>query len=150
MPDGDTGKSLVWQLEAKYITVSDDGEETAFIDEDELANCIGYQKYAICTKRIPTELTYQSCMTTLVYHDDEQLALQHCQLDLVELPLTDKGRNLDFGRWLITTSTDDYTIIESAGNSNNPLARIENFGRKLCIITLGCRKQLREPNVHLR
>ena len=36
MPDGDTDKALVWRLEAKYMAVSDDGEELAFIDEDEL------------------------------------------------------------------------------------------------------------------
>ena len=64
MPHGYTGKALVWQLEAKYMAVSDDGEELAFIDEDELANCIGSQKYAICTKAIPTEQNYQSCMAT--------------------------------------------------------------------------------------
>ena len=98
MPDGDTGKALVWRLEAKYMAVSDDGEELAFIDDKELENCIGSQKYAICTKAIPTELTYQSCMATLLYHDDELLALQRCQLDVIELPLTDKARNLGFGR----------------------------------------------------
>ena len=123
MPDGDTGKALVWRLEAKYMAVSDDGEELAFIDEDELANCIGSQKYAICTKAIPTEQNYQSCMATLLYHDDELLALQCCQLDVVELLLTEKARNLGFGRWLITSSKDDYTLIESAGNDSNPLAR---------------------------
>ena len=40
MPDGDTGKALVWRLEAKYMAVSDDGE-LAFIDDKELENCIG-------------------------------------------------------------------------------------------------------------
>ena len=150
MPDGDTGKALVWRLEAKYMAVSDDGEELAFIDEDELANCIGSQKYAICTKAIPAEQTYQSCMATSLYHDDELLALQRCQLDVVELPLTEKARNLGFGRWLITSSKDDYTLIESAGNGSNPLARIEHPGCRVCIITLGCGKQLRGPNVHLR
>ena len=79
MPDGiRAGKVLVWWLEAKYMAVSDDGEELTFIDEDELANCIGSQKYAICSKGIPTEQTYQSCMATLVYHDDQLLAMQRC------------------------------------------------------------------------
>ena len=89
-------------------------------------------------------------MATLLYHDDELLALQRCQLDVVELPLTEKARNLGFGRWLITSSKDDYTLIESAGNGSNPLARIEHPGCRVCIITLGCGKQLRGPNVHLR
>ena len=150
MPDGDTGKALVWRLEAKYMAVSDDGEELAFIDDKELENCIGSQKYAICTKAIPTEQTYQSCMATLLYHDDELLALQRCQLDVIELPLTEKARNLGFGRWLITSASDDYTLIESAGNGSNPLARIEHPGCRVCIITLGCGKQLRGPNIHLR
>ena len=120
-------------------------DELAFI-----ANCIGSQKYAICTKVIPTEQTYQSCMATLLYHDDELLALQRCQLDVVELPLTEKALNLGFSRWLITSSKDHYTLIESAGNDSNPLARIEHPGCRVCIITLGCGKQLRGPNVHLR
>ena len=89
-------------------------------------------------------------MATLLYHDDELLALQRCQLDVKELPLTEKARNLGFGRWLITSSKDDYTLIESAGNGSNPLARIEHPGCRVCIITLGCGKQLRGPNVHLR
>ena len=97
MPDGDTGKALVWRLEAKYMAILDDGE-LAFIDDKELENCIGSQKYAICTKAIPTEQTYQSCIAKLLYHDDELLALQRCQLDVIELPLTEKARNLGFCR----------------------------------------------------
>ena len=106
--DGDTSKALVWQLEAKYMAVSDDGEELAFLDEDELANCIGFQKHAICIKAIPTEHTYDSCMATLYYHDEELLALQHCQLDLLELLSTEKARSLNFGRWLITSSKKSF------------------------------------------
>ena len=67
MPDGDWGKALVWRLEAKYMAVSANGEELSFIDEDELANCFGSQKYAICNKTFPTEQTYQSCIS--LYHD---------------------------------------------------------------------------------
>ena len=33
MPDGDTGKALVWRQEAKYMAVSDDGEELAITDD---------------------------------------------------------------------------------------------------------------------
>ena len=69
MHDGDTEEALVGRSEAKYMAVSDDGEELAFINEDELANCIGSQKYATCTKAILTEQTYKSCMPTLLYHD---------------------------------------------------------------------------------
>ena len=130
--------------------VSDNGEVLSFIDEDELANCFGSQKYAICTKTFPAEQTYQSCMATLLYHDEELLALQRCQLDVVELLLTEKARNLGFGRWLITSSKDDYALIESAVNGSNPWARIKHTGCRVCIITLGCGKQLRRPNVHLR
>ena len=130
MTDGDTGKALVWRLEVEYMAVSDDGE-LAFIDDKELENCIGSQKFAICTKAIPTAQTYQSCMATLLYHDDELLALQRCQLDVIELPLTEKARNLGFGRWLITSASDDYTLIESAGNGSNTLARIEHPGCSL-------------------
>ena len=148
--DGDTGKALVWRLEAKYMAVSDDGEELPFIDEDELANCIGSQKYAICTKAIRIEQSYQSCVATLLYLDDELHALQRCQLDVVELPLTEKERNRGFGHWLITSSKDDNTVIESAGNGSNPLTRIEHPRCRVCIITLGCGKHLRGPNVHLR
>ena len=79
-------------------------------------------------------------MATLIYHDDELLALQRCQLDVVELPLTEKAHNLGFGRWLITSSKDNYTLIESAGNGSNPLARIEHPGCRVCIIKLGCGK----------
>ena len=58
MPDRDTGKALVWRFEAKYMAVSDDGEELELIDEDELANCIGSQKYAICTNRTDLSVLY--------------------------------------------------------------------------------------------
>ena len=149
MPDGDTGKAILRRQEAKYMAVPDEGE-LAFIDDKELENCTGSQNYAICTKAIPTEQTYQSCMAILLYHDDELLTLQRCQLDVVELPLTEKARNLGFCCWVITSASDGYTIIESAGNGSNPLARIEHPGCRVCIITLGCVKQLRRPNIHLR
>ena len=116
------------------MAVSDDGEELAFIDK-KLENYIGSQKYAICTKAIPKEQTYQSCMATLLYHDDELLALQRCQLDVIGLPLNEKAHNLGFGRWLITSASEDYTLIESAGNGSNPLARIEHPECRVCIIT---------------
>ena len=150
MLDGDTGKALVWRLEAKYMAVCDDGEELAFIDEDEIANSIDSQKYAICTKAIPTEQNCKSHMATLLYHDDELHALQRCQLDVKELPLTEKARNLSFGRWLITSSHDDYAFFESTENGSNPQARIEHTGCRVCIITLECAKQLRGPNIRLR
>ena len=149
MLDGDTGKALVWRLEAKYMAVCDDGEELAFINEDEIANCIDSQKYAICTKAIPTEQDYKSHMATLLYHDDELLAFQRCQLDVIELPLTEKAPNLGFGRWLVTSS-HDYALVESTENGSNPLARIEHTGCRVCIITLECAKQLRGPNIRLR
>ena len=150
IPEGDTGKALVWRLEATYMALSDGGEELEFIDEDELANYIGSQKYAKCTKATPTEHTYRSCMATLFEDDVEVLALQRCQLEVVELPLTEKACNLGFGRWLITLSKDIYTLIESTGNGSNPLARIEHPGCRVCIITLGCEEQHRGSNVHLR
>ena len=78
--------------QAKHMAVSDDGEELAFIDDKELENYIGSPIYANCTKAIPTEQTYQSFMAKLLYHDDELLELQRCQLDVTELPLTEKAR----------------------------------------------------------
>ena len=89
-------------------------------------------------------------MATLLCHDDELLALQRCQLDVTELPLSSKARNLGFGRWFTTSSHADYALVESAGNGNNPLARIEHPGYRVCIITLVSGKHLRGPNVHLR
>ena len=89
-------------------------------------------------------------MAILFYHDDELLTLQHCQLDVIDLPLTEKAGNLGFCCWVITSASDGYTIIESAGNGSNPLARIEHPGCRVCIITLGCVKQLCRPNIHLR
>ena len=75
-------------------------------------------------------------MATLSYHDEELLALQRWQLDVIALSLTENTRNLGFSRWLITSASDDYTLIESAGNGSNPLARIEHPGCRVCIITL--------------
>ena len=80
------------------MAVSDDAEELAFIDDKELENCIGSPIHANCTKAIPTEQTYQSFMATLLYYDDELFELQRCQLDVTELPLTEKARNLSLGR----------------------------------------------------
>ena len=97
---------------------------------------LNFLKYAKCTRAIPTQQNYKSCMATLLYHDDDQLALQRCQLDVIELPLTQKARNLGFGRWLFTSSHGEYALIESAGNRSNPLARIEHLGCRVGIITL--------------
>ena len=83
-------------------------------------------------------------------HDNQLLALQRCQLNVIELPLTENARILGFSRWLINSASDDYTFIESAENGSNLFARIEHPGCRVCINTLGLGKQLRGPNIHLR
>ena len=150
MPDGDRRKALVWHLEDKYLALFGDGEEPAFIDEDKIAKCIGSQNYAICTKAIRTERIFKSCMATLVYHINELLSLQRCQLYVIELPLTEKARNHGFSRWLITSSHDNCAPMESAGNCSNRLAGVGRPGCRVCIIILGFGKELRGTNVPLR
>ena len=83
-------------------------------------------------------------------HDDQLLALQRCQLNVITLALTENARILGCGRWLINSASEDYRFIESAENGSNFSARIEQTGCRVCINTLGCGKQLRGPNIHLR
>ena len=150
MPDGNTGKALVWRLESKYMAISQKSEEVAYLNDDDLANCVGSQKYAICTKAIPTETNRDSCLPTLLYKDDELLALQRCQLDVIELPLTEKASNLGFGRWLITAADDNYELSEQDENNTNPLNTVTKAGCRVCIITLGCGRVITGPNIKLR
>ena len=98
------------------MAVAHDVEELAMIDDKELENCIGSAKYRVCTKAITTEQSYQDFMATLLYHDVELFASQRCQLDVNEMPLTEKACNLGFGCCSVTSASDNYTRYESARN----------------------------------
>ena len=150
MPDGQTGRAYIFRLETKYIGISSDYKEVALLTDDELDSCIGSSRYAVCSKAIPTETSKSSCLATLYYHDDETLALRNCQVDLVDLPLTEQAINLGFGRWMIMSAKDNYRLVETSTNGSNPLGKREHMGCRVCIITLACGPQLQGEIIHLR
>ena len=57
---------------------------------------------------------------------------------------------MGFGVWLITSATTVYTQFESDAASTTSSGIINYPGRRICIITLECAKQLVGPHIKLR
>ena len=150
MPDGDSGRAFMWKPESKYLAISVDNEQMALINDEDLDLCVGSSMYSICTKGIPTDTSKHSCLATLFFHSDHKLAIERCKMDILELPLTEKARNIGFGRWLITSANTNYKLVETASNGSNPLERTEHPGCRVCIITLACGRQLAGDYIRVR
>lgn len=150
MPDVHAQQTAhVWDIEAKYLAVSENSMEIALISEETLASCIGSADYAICRNAFATERTRSSCLATLYFgttHD----AIKACRLRQQTLPLTEQAKNLGHGRWLITSASDNYMFRETSTILTGPQQAPQHKGCRACIMVLGCNRQLEGPNVHIR
>ena len=48
MPQADADDAMIWDLEADFLAVSEDGRETALVSRSDLTRCIGSTRYSIC------------------------------------------------------------------------------------------------------
>ena len=67
MPQEDTSGAMIWDLEAEYLAVSEDGRETAIVSGRDLTRCIGSATYSIYHQRLSAEGLWSSCLSLLFF-----------------------------------------------------------------------------------
>ena len=63
-PD-DPQSALTWNIEAPYLTLSEDHLESSVLSAEHFEHCLGSSRYGICLKSVPTEMGHSSCLATL-------------------------------------------------------------------------------------
>ena len=111
MPQLENDMAIKWKLEASYLAISENNDDTAFLTEYDLSRCVGSTRYQICLDLIATEAGHESCLATPYFKDSVE-ALQTCETEQIILPSTEKAENLGYGAWLITSVTTAYTLYE--------------------------------------
>ena len=149
MPTTDSIRATMWDLETEYIAVTENQNEAALLTAFDLEECIGSKSYSICFSSFHMEKSKDSCLATLLFKDSLS-ALEVCRIRNVQLPLKEKAQSLGHGRWLITSTSEDFILSTTASNSTHPLNKEHRSGCKVCIVILSCGQELEGPNIHLR
>ncbi len=71
--------ALLYQIETEYIAVSDNRRYTAPMTKEQLNDCVGSRKYAVCLKHFATYLNPTSCIAHLRMENDHK-ALTLCKI----------------------------------------------------------------------
>ena len=112
MPQPENDRANKWKLEAPYLAISENNDDTAFLTEYDLARCSGSTRSEICLDMIATEARNESWLTTLYFNETVE-ALQNCKTEQTILPSTEKAENWSSGAWVINSATTAYTLRES-------------------------------------
>ena len=149
MPQDDAEDAMIWDLEADFLAVSEDGRETALVSRTDLTRCIGSTRYSICHHGLATEGLWSSCLSLLFFGNLVQ-AMKFCDFRPYALPVSERALNLKFGIWLILSASPDFELRESDLNDTTHLSTKVYPGCRICILTLACGRQIRGPNVYIR
>lgn len=149
MPQNDSAKALVWDIEEKFIAISENRNELAVMTQKQLNSCVGSSTTAICYEAIATEVHPQSCIATL-FIEGARDALRVCKVKTVTLPLVERAQNIKQGRWLITARSPNFAFKQMPIGENNPQLATYHAGCRSCVISLPCGYTLEGPHVRLR
>ena len=146
MPHSDAEDAMIWDQEADYLAISEDGRETALVSRLDMTHCIGTSKYSICHHGLATEGLRSSCLSisSLVTWFKEICDLKPCPLLVSERVV-----NLKFGIWLILSASSDFELRESDLKDTTHLSTNVLPGGQICILTLACGRQFRGPIVFI-
>ena len=150
MPDPNTPKASVWDIETDFLAVTLTGHESALLTAHDLNQCIGSTAYSICYSGFAMEKSKDSCLSTLFFKDS-LAALQSCTVNYIHLPMREKAKNVGDGNWLITSATHNYLLTQTDQNqTTREVTTTRKKGCRVCIVTLPCGSELQGPNIHLR
>ena len=69
MPQPENDMANKWKLEAPYLSILENNDDTAFLTEYDLSRCIGSTRYQFCLDMIAAEVGHESCLATLYFKD---------------------------------------------------------------------------------
>ena len=149
MPQPENDMAIKWKLEAPYLAISENNDDTHFLSVYDLSRCIGSTRYQLCLDMIATEAGHESFLATLYFKESVE-ALQTCDTAQIISPSTEKAENLGYGAWLVPSATTAYTLYESDTESTTSSGIVKYPGCRMCIITLKCGRQMSGPHVNIR
>ena len=65
-PD-DPQTSLTWNIEARYLALSENKLESSVLSEEQFEHCLGSSQYRICSEALPTQIGHPSCICDIVF-----------------------------------------------------------------------------------
>ena len=101
----------MWDLSAPFLTVSDDGRQTATLPSAQLEQCIGSSRYSICHDSLARAERDSSCLSMLFF---ESLlhAMTFCSVKPHVCPTKSRASRLKYELWLTELATDDFRMHE--------------------------------------
>ena len=141
MPQSDPRMAIKWVVEAPYLAISEDKEDSITLSKDQYDSCIGSATYRICNQQMASYSNNPSCLATLRLGTTLR-ATETCDTEVIYLPTQVQATNLGFGIWLLLSATDNYDITEI---SLNPLYKEQSRifkGCQIFLITVKCKFQL--------
>ena len=146
-PD-DPQTALTWNIEALYLSLSENKLESSVLSEAQFEHCLGSSKYRICSEVFPTQIGHHSCIATLYFFSPID-ALAVCETTAITLPSIEQATNLGFGTWLVTSANAHFTFRESSSLATSTSSR-SLVGCHICIITLACGMQINRGHIIIR
>ena len=95
MPQADAEDAIIWDLEADFLAVSEDGRDTALVSSSDLTRCIGSTRYSICHHGLATEGPWSSCLTLLFFCNLVE-AMKFCDFRPYAVPVPERAIILKF------------------------------------------------------
>ena len=135
MPQPEPRMAIRWVVEAPYLAISEDNEDSMTLSLEQYQTCLGSSRYRICHDTMPSYTNNPSCLETLRLGTTLR-ATETCDTEVFALPTQVQATNLGYGIWLLLSATDGYDITEC---SLNPEFKEETRiiqGCKICLFVL--------------
>ena len=149
MPQKDSVDALQWVIEGEYLAISEGQMETTVLTKAQYDNCLGSPRYRICHETMETHLGFSSCLASLKF-DDAITALKICDTEKVVLPNPERAQNLEYGIWLLTSASSDFTLSEIGTDENGRHTNVPHKGCNICLITLKCGHTMFSDHIKIR
>ena len=148
MPGEDVNTYTEWKFDHQYFAISATLKEHAVLSREQLDQCRGTRRLAICHQGFPVYRNRESCLASLFYADPAA-ALSLCEIATIPYPSSPVARNLGFGRWLLFARSADYTLqLFNTSSDTNAITTLP--GCRACILTLACGTEISTDSMYLR
>ena len=78
--------------------------------------------FLLCTKSFSLERAHDTRLGSLLF-GDYYIVLQNCDIKTVKVPVIEKARKIDNGKWIIISASPNFDMYVNTMRINGPLTR---------------------------